>query len=48
MAQVSHEDLARVGEPTAEEVDHWFMDEVVRDPKWAEEQEQSSSSNGME
>ena len=48
VAQVSHEDLVRVREPTAEEVDRWFVDEAVRDVEWAEEQEQSSSSNGME
>ena len=48
VAQLSREDLARVGEPTAEEVDRWFVDEAVRDAEWAEEQEQSSSSDGME
>ena len=48
VAQLSCEDLARVGEPTAEEVDRWFVDEAVRDAEWVEEQEQSSSSDGME
>ena len=48
VAQVSHEDLARVGEPTAEEVDRWFVDEAVRDAEWEEEQERSSSSDGTD
>ena len=48
MAQVSREALARVGEPTAEEVDRWFVDEAVRDAEWCAEQEQSSSSDGMD
>ena len=48
VAQVSREDLARVGEPTAEEVDRWFVDEAVRDAEWEAEQEQSSSSDGMD
>ena len=48
MTQVSHEDLVRVGEPLAEEVDCWFMDEAVRDAEWEEEQEWSSSSDGMD
>ena len=48
VAQVSREDLARVGEPTAEEVDRWFVDEVVRDAEWEAEQEQSSSSDGTD
>ena len=48
VAQLSREDLARVGEPTAEEVDRWFVDEAVRDAEWSAEQEQSSSSDGME
>ena len=48
VAQLSHEDLARVGEPTAEEVDRWFVDEAVRDAEWAAEQEQSSSSDGTD
>ena len=36
VAQLSREDLARVGEPTAEEVDRWFVDEAVADAvrKW--------------
>ena len=46
VAQLSREDLARVGEPTAEEVDQWFVDEAVRDAEWEEEQERSSSSDG--
>ena len=48
VAQVSREDLARVGEPTAEEVDRWFIDKVVRDAEWAADQEQSSSSDGTD
>ena len=48
VAQLSREDLARVGEPTAEEVDNWFVDEAVRDAEWLAEQEQGSSSDGME
>ena len=48
MAQLSREDLARVGEPTAEEVDRWFVDEAVRDAEWMEEQEQNSSSDGTD
>ena len=48
VAQVSREDLARVGEPTAEEVDRWFVNEAVRDAEWYAEQEQSSSSDGMD
>ena len=48
VASVSREDLARVGEPTAEEVDRWFVDEAVRDAEWLAEQEQSSSSDGMD
>ena len=48
VAQVSREDLARVGEPTAEEVDRWFVDEAVRDAEWEAEQDQSSSSDGTD
>ena len=48
VAQLSREDLARVGEPTAEEVDRWFVDEAVHDAEWMEEQEQSSSSDGTD
>ena len=48
VAQLSREDLARVGEPTAEEVDRWFVDEAVRDAEWEEEQERSSSSDGTD
>ena len=48
VAQLSREDLARVGELTAEEVDRWFVDEAVRDAEWLAEQEQSSSSDGMD
>ena len=48
VAQVSREDLARVGEPTSEEVDRWFVDEAVRDVEWMAEQEHSSSSDGMD
>ena len=48
VAFVSREDLARVGEPTAEEVDRWFVDEAVRDAEWMAEQEQSSSSDGTD
>ena len=48
VAQLSREDLARVGEPTAEEVDRWFVDEAVRDAEWMAEQEQGSSSDGTD
>ena len=48
VAQLSREDLARVGEPTAEEVDCWFVDEAVRDAEWLEEQEQGGSSYGTD
>ena len=48
VAFVSREDLARVGEPTAEEVNRWFVDEAVRDAEWCAEQEQSGSSDGMD
>ena len=48
VAQVSREDLARVGEPTAEEVDRWFVDEAVCNAEWEAEQEQSSSSDGTD
>ena len=48
VAQLSHEDLARVGEPSVEEVNRWFVDEAVRDAEWLAEQEQSSSSDGMD
>ena len=48
VAQLSRDDLVRVGEPMAEEVDRWFVDEVVRDAEWENEQERSSSSDGMD
>ena len=48
VAQLSREDLARVGEPTEEEVDRWFVDEAVRDAEWEVEQERSSSSDGTD
>ena len=48
VAQLSREDLARVGEPTSEEVDRWFVDEAVRNAEWVAEQEQDSSSDGTD
>ena len=45
LAQVSHEDLAHIGEPTAEEVDWWFVDKAIRDAEWQAEQEEEGSDS---